>query len=1434
MKKPAAQPLLPVKPIGNDWTPIGEPIYEAQQPTEKPKSDQGNFSRGFETAMRQIPQTIGGTIGLIGDVTGSAGVKDFGMGIYDAQSQKIQNIRADSDSFSNVLEGKGEFGDFVKYGAGYVGGQALSTIATGGLGALVGREVVKRGMSSVISDQAKKQALARAGAISGGVAIGGQNLVQSAGSIYPEALEQATKEGRQLDGGDFARIGAASVATAAVDTAMDALGLSKVLKGGAGSTMMRRAAREVPMGMGREGVTEGIQTGIERYGAGKALGGEDAARDYIDSVALGTLGGGFTGAATSIRGQKQPEIGPLTGAANAGLESKAQEADTVAKTLTEAAANPAAARMGGINTDAIRAQLFLSDSSNEKTGVLLASQDGVKAKTKADVFKKESDARDAFVNGQTAEVIPPYPGFKSKTLTEAANPAAASIAPENTKAQVVLPSSQKNKKPIAPTVETNQEDVGTEAQTAVEPKPLSLQSMKQKAFSESINAGLLTKPEVDALTAENPKLKVPQNAVFKPSESVDLPATVLKESRLDGKQDLGMQNRDRSKPASVQQMNQIANSPDYDRLGAGKSPNDAAPMVSVKNNAAVIPDEDKGLQSRVTLGDGSKIKVQYAVVEADSILASHNVDGIENAAYFGQSNDGTIKALNNGRSAGLAESYRRGKAGAYRTALAADFDSHGVSSQAIADKKSPVLVRVYDDKENARPNIGQLSNPQSSLGFSGSETAMNDARMLDVSDFVPSDSGAVDTAENQAVLNRFSVALKSSGGDTADIKDSSGRFTKGFVNRFKSAMFAKAFKNQSLAETVTEDNDPDLKNILNALQFAAPSFAKIDDAQNLEIRPAIADAFGKIRDARARGYNLEQYEAQADLLEQDGFTETLVRFMWANQRSPRRLGESLAVLAKFIDQELTSRETIGLFGDDPQNLAAVTERVNKFLEAEYGENLQQYIEEGSASYDAKAASNDARSGQQDQDQRSAASNAEAEEVLKAYSFKELAEKAAREDAANKQEKKAEAPSKTKPSDRNNFSLFDDQLELFEARGDSFAQSIAQIINKMVRRSDATEAVKSDAKKALTGIAQAIRQGSVLANVMAGDFAKNGTSSILGKKVHSAADLAAVSQVLRDPRLETFRYVFVKDGVVVSTTAISSRLPSSTAAISGKTPREREAFLSAIKMRAVDADQVYLLHNHPSGNPQPSDADIATTQALANEIGNLAGHVVIDTNKYSVIANDGTVRIVDADFGAKAIQRVGIFARKAQNAIDVARLGAEFKKPGWLTLISVDAELKVNGVMELPVEAFADPSNSRIKATISQFGRRTGAGGGVFLAGIEGSTQPFHALVTGGFLVDAVPIIGISARMSEIVSPKTRAANLGRAKPIMQVVQEVYSPKVNGLGALVEIAGISAKKYEQTVEIAESGKKVTVESRMDREAESLDARLNSARQLKACL
>ena len=68
---------------------------------------------------------------------------------------------------------------------------------------------------------------------------------------------------------------------------------------------------------------------------------------------------------------------------------------------------------------------------------------------------------------------------------------------------------------------------------------------------------------------------------------------------------------------------------------------------------------------------------------------------------------------------------------------------------------------------------------------------------------------------------------------------------------------------------------------------------------------------------------------------------------------------------------------------------------------------------------------------------------------------------------------------------------------------------------------------------------------------------------------------------------------------------------------------REIFVEALRTEAVS---IILLHNHPSGDPAPSRADVATTERI-RQAGELIGielldHIIIGNNCYISFREEG--------------------------------------------------------------------------------------------------------------------------------------------------------------------------------------------------------------------
>ena len=108
------------------------------------------------------------------------------------------------------------------------------------------------------------------------------------------------------------------------------------------------------------------------------------------------------------------------------------------------------------------------------------------------------------------------------------------------------------------------------------------------------------------------------------------------------------------------------------------------------------------------------------------------------------------------------------------------------------------------------------------------------------------------------------------------------------------------------------------------------------------------------------------------------------------------------------------------------------------------------------------------------------------------------------------------------------------------------------------------------------------------------------------------EIAKKAQAYRDPRFETFRAFFVDhNNQIVAHNAYSSRHPSLVAFTHDFIPHVQD------DLKATGAAKVYFMHNHPSGNPEPSVPDKQVTEHMRSLLGGAyGGHIIVNHTKYS--------------------------------------------------------------------------------------------------------------------------------------------------------------------------------------------------------------------------
>lgn len=102
-------------------------------------------------------------------------------------------------------------------------------------------------------------------------------------------------------------------------------------------------------------------------------------------------------------------------------------------------------------------------------------------------------------------------------------------------------------------------------------------------------------------------------------------------------------------------------------------------------------------------------------------------------------------------------------------------------------------------------------------------------------------------------------------------------------------------------------------------------------------------------------------------------------------------------------------------------------------------------------------------------------------------------------------------------------------------------------------------------------------------------------------------------------MEELRHLTREESVVLFLDAKNRRLSDmviATGTVNASIMSPREIFLNALERGAVG---IILIHNHPSGDPEPSSEDIAVTRRI-RDAGNLIGirlmdHIIIGDNIY---------------------------------------------------------------------------------------------------------------------------------------------------------------------------------------------------------------------------
>lgn len=447
---------------------------------------------------------------------------------------------------------------------------------------------------------------------------------------------------------------------------------------------------------------------------------------------------------------------------------------------------------------------------------------------------------------------------------------------------------------------------------------------------------------------------------------VDVPQAKTQREQAAPKQENSpiLQNRDRSSNSSVMQMKSMANNLDYGRTGYSRDLANGAPVVSYGS----VPEAQLGRKDFAVDSKGSRIPVQYAVLEADDILTSNDINGMSNHEY---GNPQRVNAIaGNGRITAMQYAYAHNTAGNYRQEFEAD-DLHGISPQIIKSMKHPVLVRVMPT-ENITEDIGDRSNTTSNLQLNPVEVAKNDVNRVDLSNLK---FNADDSPSNESILQFLSSLPQQ---EVAQLVQSDGTPNSEAIRRFNNALFQKAYKSERLTNLFATAVKVEGKRLINILARLAPKAIELEGAGDLDIRPLIVEAVHALMVGIQKGQKLEDLARQTDAFEDPDVMEFKKLFA-IDQRGVEKPLRILEEAVDFAINAAKEAQNDNMFGMEPPTRRDVLNYYNGILDDEYGNKAARYktTDEnaaGSSSITQNAPGRDGGGDQGENDARGSADN----------------------------------------------------------------------------------------------------------------------------------------------------------------------------------------------------------------------------------------------------------------------------------------------------------------------------------------------------------------------------------------------------------------------------------------------------------------------------
>lgn len=358
------------------------------------------------------------------------------------------------------------------------------------------------------------------------------------------------------------------------------------------------------------------------------------------------------------------------------------------------------------------------------------------------------------------------------------------------------------------------------------------------------------------------------------------------------------------------------------------------------------PKAEPGQATSFTTEAGVRLEGQYALMDVDSLVTSHDANLRQNPAYpqelqprardraasemqisgivgkldparLGLSADAATGApivgadglveSGNARTIALKRVYQANgqKAADYKNFLRDNYSLFGIDPTKIETMDKPVLVRVRSTPVN-RAEFARQANAPTVAAMSPSEQAKSDAARIDsLEDLQPDEQGDFQTSRD--FIRRFMARLPMT--EQAGMVDAGGALSAAGYARVRNAVLAKAYGDSPVLLRMVESMDDNLRNVSKALMAAAPKVAQMRQAVaagqrfDADITPDLMAAVEELSRLKDAGTSIQDALAQAGMFGDKYSQETrdLLLFLADNIRRPRRMADFIVAYMDALD-----------------------------------------------------------------------------------------------------------------------------------------------------------------------------------------------------------------------------------------------------------------------------------------------------------------------------------------------------------------------------------------------------------------------------------------------------------------------------------------------------------------------------------------------------